>query len=517
MKKSLVLAGFLAILLMTTLNVSSGHAYSPKVYPTEAKVRLSNQSSITITPNTVYQLVNQQTGQFFYSVPNQSISVRGSNSETQLHIGGTILRSTNGWQVKELLGEANETIVLFSRATEARRGASTNYAINRTYQAFQGAKLIGSHNAAGVLWYNIEDEVGVRHWVNASTSSLHTLASLPIMTHSNGSKYRGSFIATTASSVVTFTNSLDIEDYLKGVVPSEMVSSWHMEALKAQAVSARSFAILKGVLANNTTSQVYKGYSAETTRTSQAVDETKGLIVKSGSKIVETFFFSTSGGRTANIQDVWNTVSQPYYVSVDDTIEQNAKSPYSNWSVPYSAAKIVQNAGFNPSKELLLDIQAVPTGANGEIGKIFVTTTAGSYSLGERSRANELTIRQFFKLDNGWNLYSNWFTLTPKKVSATYQVQTATGVSTLNGLSTTTVKTAASDVKLSGLQTSVQTATEQQLIPTQSYISEVQLTGKGFGHRIGMSQYGAKARADAGWKYDAIIKHYFPGTTITKY
>lgn len=143
------------------------------------------------------------------------------------------------------------------------------------------------------------------------------------------------------------------EQYLYGVVPRESPASWKPEALKAQAVVARSYAKKKvdpnddgtrdANLACTTADQVYGGHSRlssgsvvmhEASSTNAAVDATRYKVVKYGSTIVQTFFFSSSGGSTANIEDVWPSADpQPYYTGVDDPYEAAAGNPNQRWSV----------------------------------------------------------------------------------------------------------------------------------------------------------------------------------------
>ncbi|MFA5845250.1 MAG: SpoIID/LytB domain-containing protein [Coriobacteriia bacterium] len=124
-------------------------------------------------------------------------------------------------------------------------------------------------------------------------------------------------------------NYVGLDQYLYGVVPRESPSSWPTEALKAQAVAARSYAYGSAAAGSTlyctTQSQVYNGFSGasvdrhEKPRTNSAVDATRGQLVKYGSTVVRTFFSSASGGHTANVEDVWVTsASQPYYRGVDD-------------------------------------------------------------------------------------------------------------------------------------------------------------------------------------------------------
>jgi len=140
-------------------------------------------------------------------------------------------------------------------------------------------------------------------------------------------------------------NYVPMEQYLRGVVPRESPSSWPAEALKAQAVTARSFAY-RGVmdhpdstLACTTSSQVYNGArhgsaSHEAVSTDEAVTATANQHVVYGAKVVQTFFCSSSGGRTANIEDVWLSSSpQPYYTSVEDA-DGVSGNPNYRWSLP---------------------------------------------------------------------------------------------------------------------------------------------------------------------------------------
>lgn len=152
-------------------------------------------------------------------------------------------------------------------------------------------------------------------------------------------------------------NYVSMEDYLRGVVPRESPSSWPAEALKAQAVAARSYAYtdwLQGrVLWCTTMSQVYNGasrpgYDHEPASTDAAVSATRGQIVwykgtyggRYHSEAVRTYFSSSSGGHTANIQDVWFSTPKPYYTGVPD--EDKNGNPYYTWTVgPLSTSDAV--------------------------------------------------------------------------------------------------------------------------------------------------------------------------------
>ena len=127
--------------------------------------------------------------------------------------------------------------------------------------------------------------------------------------------YRGDFVLNNMWTGITIINDVELEDYLKGVVPSEMPSKWNEEALKAQAIAARSYAVAtktagkhasKGFdLVATTADQAYGGASAEKERTSKAVDDTKGIVLVQDKKVLPTYYHASSGGQTK----VWNSGS----------------------------------------------------------------------------------------------------------------------------------------------------------------------------------------------------------------
>jgi stage II sporulation protein D len=150
----------------------------------------------------------------------------------------------------------------------------------------------------------------------------------------DGKPYRGKIVVSSDGKQLQVIDSVGLEAYLKGVVPSEMPSTWSPEALKAQAVAARSYALAnlaKGRgfdLYGDTRSQVYGGLDAESTTASDAVDATKGQVVLYNGKVADTLFFSTSGGRTASAADSTG-VAVPYLVAEADPYD--TLSPYHAW------------------------------------------------------------------------------------------------------------------------------------------------------------------------------------------
>jgi stage II sporulation protein D len=147
--------------------------------------------------------------------------------------------------------------------------------------------------------------------------------------------YRGQLELAVERGRLRAINHIGLEAYLYGVVPDEMPHTWHPEALKAQAVVARSYALAVrrsgGAfdLYDDVRSQVYNGITAEEPQSNAAVDGTAGQVLLYQGAIARTFFFSTSGGRTASVADVWGGTPIPYLVSVEDPYD--SASPHHRW------------------------------------------------------------------------------------------------------------------------------------------------------------------------------------------
>jgi stage II sporulation protein D len=140
---------------------------------------------------------------------------------------------------------------------------------------------------------------------------------------------------------VTAVNAVGLDDYLQGVVPGEMPASWPEEALRAQAVAARSYALVTdrgGEVFDqfpDTRSQVYRGLTAEQPTTNRAVKATAGEVLRYGGAIAVTYFFSTSGGRTENVENIFTgSGPRPYLVSVDDPFD--GASPKHRWRFSFT-------------------------------------------------------------------------------------------------------------------------------------------------------------------------------------
>ena len=135
--------------------------------------------------------------------------------------------------------------------------------------------------------------------------------------------YRGDLIIQNKNGKITVINDVDIENYLKGVIPSEMPTSWDVEAHKAQAIAARSYALAnlgkrasKGYDLNDTPSdQAYGGASAENRGTTKAVNDTRGIVLTHNQKIISAFYTASAGGKTKSASAAWGG-NVPYLRSV---------------------------------------------------------------------------------------------------------------------------------------------------------------------------------------------------------
>jgi SpoIID/LytB domain protein len=195
----------------------------------------------------------------------------------------------------------------------------------------------------------------------------------------DGRPYRGQFQVSVAGGGLRAVNSVALEAYLLGVVPSEMPHSWLPEALKSQAVAARSYALAVRKTGSwfdlypDTRSQVYRGIAGEWPSATQAVQETAGEVVLYGGHVVTTYFFSSSGGRTAAPSEVWpSSPLVPYLVSVDDPYD--TISPYHRWGpfivAPTRVARVLSAHGR------LVDIRTT-TGPSGRVRSVTAIGSQG--------------------------------------------------------------------------------------------------------------------------------------------
>jgi stage II sporulation protein D len=251
-------------------------------------------------------------------------------------------------------------------------------------------------------------------------------------------------------------NEIGMEEYVKGVVPSEMSAGWHPEALKVQAVATRTYALYQR-LANagrefdvvaTTQDQVYRGRQGVDERVQQAVEATRGIVITYQDAPILAAFSSTAAGPTEDAMNVWSK-DLPYLKGVDCPFDEN--SPYYQWRVEVPVLSLEQS----------LRKQGIPVGT-------IATVTPFLYS--RAGRVDKIRI-----------LHSD------------------------------------GEVILRGQD--FRKAVGYSIIPSTQFDIEalgrmIVFAGRGSGHAVGLCQWGAKELADQGYSYDAILRYYFPGTAL---
>lgn len=402
----------------------------------------------------------------------------------------------NGFRKLETLSSSNITIT---------KNEDSTYCVRNK----EGQKL---------LTYD-DDDLVFRGYDNKSGLNLITVG--------ENKKYRGA-IGIGGTTGITPYNLISIEEYLYGVVPNEMIPSWPEEALKAQAVAARTIAhyqynrfIQSGYnVVDTTTSQAYGGYNKEHPRTTAAVDATKGEIVYYKDKIAETLYFSTSGGYTESAENVWGS-DIPYLVSQIDTYETEPEQ--ADWTRLITLEEIdrcLGQAGAHIGKAKGIEI--LSRTPSGRVKEMNIIGTEGLYPLTLEK------VRTFFSATQNGSLKSRLFEIQDAVTDRT-DVPTTNTVTLLSasGLQNKTasslyVTNGQELIEVSPNKLWIQTATtlsqlqrQNVVIPIKEIVyGDVTIKGKGFGHGVGMSQSGAKGMANAGFDYKSILTHYYKGVTI---
>lgn len=275
----------------------------------------------------------------------------------------------------------------------------------------------------------------------------------------DGRRYRGALELRHKGGGLTAVNIVPVDDYLRSVVPEEMPVDWPAEALKAQSVAARSFALAsrgrhagEGYdLCTTTHCQLYTGTAAEKSASNAAIKATRGEVLTYGGKPIEALFHTDSGGMTENSEDVWGS-HVPYLRAAKDTPAKTMP-----WTKTISRA----------------DLERKLAAKGHDIGKV-------------RSLA-----------------------LSPLTIGRAAKDRTASG-----RVKTMTVKGTKGTVTLSGTTWRSLLGLKSTLFDAKLTKDAVTFTGYGSGHGLGISQWGAERMAAKGASYAEILHHYYTGTTL---
>jgi stage II sporulation protein D len=283
-------------------------------------------------------------------------------------------------------------------------------------------------------------------------------AGRPVRVEDNMRAYRGVIELRRTDRGITVINELGLEEYLYGVIRMEIDPAWPIDAVRAQAVAARTFAAhslgrfaREGFdLRDTTESQVYGGVTFEDPRATDAVDATRGMILVHAGRPILAAYHADSGGRTESSENVWGGRPHPYLRGVDDPF--SAGSPHERWSERLTLSEVasrVRRGGVRVSEVRGLEI--ISTSESGRVLSLrLVTADAPVEMSGHR-----------FRLLVGANaIRSTKFTVRVEDTSAVFE-------------------------------------------------------GRGWGHGVGMSQWGARGMAMRGLTFSQILRHYYTGAEIT--
>ncbi len=331
------------------------------------------------------------------------------------------------------------------------------------------------------------------------------------------SQYRGYVKFLLKNDNIYIVNHVELDHYLYGVVPKEVPYSWPEETLKAQAVASRSFALStykhakEGFnLCDTTCCQVYGGLVSEQATTTNAVDQTRGIFAFYDNKIIEAIYHSTSSGYTEDAKNVWGN-EIPYLKAVKDDF--SLSSPHNNWSVSVNLSLIESNLGaYNLDIGKIKNIEIIDFLDTGRVDKVKITGTKGT---------EIVTGGVFRALLGNVTLKSTYFTLNNTgDYNKTVYVLGANSTSPkLVSLDNAYVLSDVSVAKVTrGSVNRIKSDKTTRQIGATSVISgdEVLINGSGYGHGVGMSQYGAFEMGKLGYNYEEILKFYFTNIEVRK-
>lgn len=345
-------------------------------------------------------------------------------------------------------------------------------------------------------------------------------------------RYRGLVRVLPDGDRLQAVNLLGLEHYLASVVGSEMPASWPAEALRAQAVAARTYALaqLKPEapfdLRSTVASQVYRGTEAETDSTRSAVAATRSLVLSHGGSLIDAVFHSSSGGSTENSGEMWNR-QLPYLVSVPD---RDKLSPWHQWSVRFEPDQLrrafQETAGASR-------IEVLAASSTGRVRRARVIGPAGSLDLSGSELRQRLGLRSTlvqFRFEPPLAPGpAGGITTATAEANAVASALSRGGNRAAAGPSTAGLSAGGPPPPppLPGAAGQGDRSTAAALDPTiigqlrqeplTAPLPALEVVGRGFGHGVGMSQWGAYGLALQGVSYVQILRHYYRGAQLVAY
>jgi stage II sporulation protein D len=484
-------------------------------------------SSVTIGSTGNYVVKSKATGATLFTGTNGSAIVSlesGSTSISRWRVQVTCSNPTNVATRKaaaEAAGYATFTeFVAAANCTRLYIGELPSTATTAERTALKNELIAKGLAAADAIIKLVTQVVGttvyrVLHGTASTTSDSPVVLTADANVTIAGATYRGvAEVTRNSTGTLAGVNELPMEQYLYGVVPRELGPiAWpQMEAQKAQAVAARAYAV-RGLgkraadgydMLATTTDQVYGGFAAEHPVSSAAVDATRGLVPTHDGKVIESLFYSTSGGTTANNEDVFNSTAIAYLRGIIDAEVHKHKGSYvlDERTEPFDVKELKKKAKkdfeadqskyhrwvvtWTPEQmsEVITDFaKSLPAGfAGASVGKVLAVNVL------ERSNSGRIKTIEYVT-------EAGVFTDTKDRVRSSLKFFNETGVKT-NLYSSLFVIEAEEDCN------------DGEVLGYTAY-------GGGFGHGVGMNQTGAAGMAVAGYTFDGILRRYYQGITIT--
>lgn len=336
----------------------------------------------------------------------------------------------------------------------------------------------------------------------------------------NKRRYRGDIdiYRTNGKAGLTAVNTLPLEQYLYGIIAKEVLPDWPVEAIKAQAVAARTYALAnknkhqsdRFDVCATTDCQVYGGRDGEVSRASQAVDDTRGIVAMYRGKLIFAYFHSSGGGYTESSENVWGAYL-PYLRAVPDFDQKSPRYKWERTYKPEELEQLLRNAGydigklqvFELSKFLKAPVQEQDRGISGRVKSIHITGSQGTVTVsGSRFRTLLGLPSALFDIQ----------TVLPVPNNIEVEITDSYG-----DRETKKIDINLKPVPEKGRITDKDTIRRITYRPNEVIV----INGYGSGHGVGLSQWGAKAMADKAPVNDteyfkSILKHYYQGIDLQK-
>lgn len=303
-------------------------------------------------------------------------------------------------------------------------------------------------------------------------------------------RYRGRLQLLRQGAGLRAINHVTLETYLPSVVGSEMPASWPQPALRAQAVAARTYALRQRRPAEafdlraTVSSQVYRGIESETDTTREAVAATRSQVLTYGGSLIEAVFHSSSGGTTEASGDLW-AQQLPYLVPVRDFDDH---SPVRSWSERFGPDQLSRSFAETGG---LFNLQVLGRTTTGRLRQVRIEGPRGTLVLSGAQLRQRLGLRS---------------TLVELEL-----IRTSEPVASVEQGPQQPQQSQQSALPLPPLPPL------QWAEPQAPAAMTLVVSGRGFGHGIGMSQWGAYGLARRGADHNAILSHYYPGTQLDAY